>query len=152
MKLSDLTAYAKEKYNILEKHNDLFKCFVLSYSFQCRRTRKTELIALLMRQWDMEAGMEIERCDIRCGQPSILELGKPYLSFPIRMFGPDWVGVTMNHSTEPDIVFKLLDQAIVFASNHPSCGVPGNIGDYPKMGGMGGGMNINIECNAPDDD
>ena len=145
MKLSDLTAYAKEKYNTLEKHNDLFRGVVLSYS----NARTNEWIALLMRQWDMEVGMDVERCDIRCGQQSILELGKPYLSFPIRMFGPDWVGVTFNHSTEPDIVFNLLDQAIVFASNHPSGGVPGNIGDYPKMGGS---MSINIECNAPDDD
>ena len=141
MKLSDLTAYAKEKYNILEKHNDLFRGVILSYS----NARTNEWIALLMRHWDMEAGMEIERCDIRCGQQSILELGKPYLSFPIQMCGSDWVGVTFNHSTEPDIVFNLLDQAIVFASNHPAGGVPGNIGDYPKMG-------FNIKLSALDND
>ena len=111
MELSDLTAYAKEKYGIREErgYQYLPNCSVLSHP------RSKTWIAFLMRQWDMETGTEIERCDIRCGMHPIDELGKTYLSPPIRMRGEDWIGVALDKGAEPDVVFKLLDEAVVYS-------------------------------------
>ena len=36
----------------------------------------------------------------------------PFLSKPFRMKGPNWVGVTFHGGTEPETVFRLLDQAV----------------------------------------
>lgn len=110
MELSELTAYAKEKYGIREErgYQTFPNCSVLSHP----RTRGW--IAFLMRQWDMELGMELERCDIRCGQEHIHEFKKDYLSPPIRMHGLDWIGVALDKGAESDVVFKLLDYAVAF--------------------------------------
>ena len=103
MELSELTAYAKEKYGIREErgYQSFPNCSVLSHP------RTGGWIAFLMRQWDMELGMELERCDIRCGQEHIHEFKKEYLSPPIRMRGLDWIGVALDKGAESDVVFKL---------------------------------------------
>ena len=110
MELSELTAYAKEKYGIREErgYQSFPNCSVLSHP------RTGGWIAFLMRQWDMELGMELERCDIRCGQEHIHEFKKDYLSPPIRMHGLDWIGVALDKGAESDVVFKLLDYAVAF--------------------------------------
>ena len=113
MELSDLTAYAKEKYGIQEERgvDALPNCSALAHP------RTGKWIAFLMRQWDMDTGTEIERCDIRCGFRFVLLREKPYLSFPFRMRGIDWVGVALDKGAEPDVVFKLFDKAV-------ACGEP----------------------------
>ena len=111
MELSDLIAYAKEKYGIVEErgYQSFPNCSVLSHP------RSRTWIAFLVRQWDMETGTEIERCDIRCGMRPVDKSGKTYLSPPIRMRGADWIGVALDKGAEPDVVFKLLDEAVVYS-------------------------------------
>ena len=113
MELSDLTAYAKEKYGIQEERgiDALPNCSALPHP------RTGKWIAYLMRQWDMETGTEIECCDIRCGLKYTVLLDKPYMGFPFRMRGTDWAGVALDKGAEPEVVFKLLDEAVV-------CGEP----------------------------
>ena len=64
VELSELTAYAKEKYNIDEQHKwDDFPGFsVLADPLTGKWA------ALLMRVWDTETGEMIERCDIKGGE------------------------------------------------------------------------------------
>jgi len=110
---SELTAYAKEKYGIPEGRSDVLpNCSILSHP------RSGIWIGFLMREWDMETGTEIERCDLRCGLKYCVLLDKPYISFPFRMRGTEWVGVALDKGAEPEVVFKLLDEAV--ACNEPS--------------------------------
>lgn len=108
MELSDLTAYAKEKYQVEEQHKwaDFPGFSVLCHS------QTGKWVALLMRQWDTESGSEIERCDLKCGKQNLLGIEKSYLSAPIRMKGSKWISVTFGPETESDVVFRLFDRAI----------------------------------------
>lgn len=108
MKLSDLTAYAEKKYLMTEKRKWIgFSRF----SVLCDPHTGTWAV-LLMRQWDENAGEEVELCDIKCGVRTLSEISKPYLSGPYRMRGPQWVGVRMGPGTETDVVCGLLDRAV----------------------------------------
>ena len=51
---------------------------------------------LLMRQWDYDTGTEIQRCDLKCGQPSLSEMSEPYLSQPFRMKGRSGSGLSLR--------------------------------------------------------
>lgn len=113
MELSELSAYAREKYQIEEQRK--WADFP-GFSVLCN-PRTGKWAALLMRQWDSETGTEIECCDIRCGTRLQSERNKPYLSAPVRMRGPKWVNVTFNDTTEREIVFRLFDRAV--ASGEP---------------------------------
>ena len=113
MELSELTAYADEKYQIQEQHK--WADFP-GFSVLCH-PQTGKWIALLMRQWDTETGTEIQRCDLKCGG-SLGLLRRPYLSPPTRMQGSKWVGVCFDERTEPQIVFQLLDQAIASETPH----------------------------------
>ena len=64
LELSELTAYAKEKYQIQEQRKwpELPGLSVLA------DPETGKWAALLMRQWDEESGSEIQRCDIKCGR------------------------------------------------------------------------------------
>ncbi len=108
MELRELTAYAAEKYQILEQHK--WADFP-GFSVLCH-PRTGQWVALLMRQWDTETGTEIERCDLKCGKQNLFELEKPYLSAPIQMRGAKWVGVAFDGETEPEVVYALFDRAI----------------------------------------
>ena len=108
MELSELTAYAKEKYNIEEQHK--WADFP-GFSVLCH-PQTGKWVALLMRQWDTDTGSEIERCDLKCGTQSLREFNRPYLAPPIRMHGSKWVSVAFGPETEPDVVFRLLDRAV----------------------------------------
>ena len=108
MELSELTAYAGEKYQIREQH--LWADFP-GFSVLCD-PHTGKWVALLMRQWDSERGMQIECCDLKCGKQSLLEFDRPYLSAPVRMRGSQWVNVSFGSRTEPEVVFRLLDRAL----------------------------------------
>ncbi|HJA94300.1 MAG TPA: TerB N-terminal domain-containing protein [Candidatus Eisenbergiella merdipullorum] len=108
MDLSDLTAYAEEKFHIQEQHkwNDFPGFSVLA------DPNTGKWVALLMRQWDSDSGTEIQRCDIKCGRRSLFEMSEPYLSLPFRMKGQKWVGVIFDNRTKPEVVFRLFDRAV----------------------------------------
>ena len=108
MDLAGLTAYAREKYHISEQHKwaDFPGFSVLA------DPATGKWAALLMRQWDSEAGEQIERCDIKCGRSCLEEYRVPWLSGPFRMHGQKWVGVRFDEGTDPEIVCGLLDRAL----------------------------------------
>ena len=108
MTLSELTAYAEEKYQLQEQHKwaDFPGFSVLA------DPESGKWIALLMRQWDGERGEEIERCDLKCGQEMLRMYRRPYLTVPLRMKGAKWIGITMDRGTEEDVVFRLFDRAV----------------------------------------
>lgn len=108
MELSELTAYAEEKFHIPEQHKwaDFPGFSVLA------DPKSGKWLALLMRQWDFDTGTEIQRCDIKCGREVLSEDPMPFLSLPFRMHGKKWVGVALDARTEPDVVFRLFDRAV----------------------------------------
>ena len=109
MELSELTAYARETYQIEEQRKwDGFPGFsVLSHP------RTGKWVALLMRQWDTESGEEIQRCDLKCGVQTLAECRAPYLAPPIRMKGPKWISIAFTEETDPELVFRLFDRAMI---------------------------------------
>ncbi len=113
MLMAELIAYAKEKYQLEEQHKwaDFPGFSVLSHP------KTGKWVALLMRQWDMETGTEIERCDLKCGD-SLLAFRRPYLSPPLRMRGNKWIDIAFDDRTEPELVFQLFDQAIAAGNPH----------------------------------
>lgn len=113
MDLAELTAYAKEKYDMEEEHK-----WADFPGFSVLRHPKTgKWVALVMRQWDTDTGTEIERCDLKCGSDSLL-LMKPYITSPIRMRGGSWIDIAFGDSTERDVVFRLLDRAVAAENPH----------------------------------
>lgn len=114
MELSELTAYAGEKYQIQEQHK--WADFP-GFSVLCH-PQTGKWIALLMRQWDTETGTEIEYCDLKCGRDSLSLFPRSYLSQPIRMHGDRWIGIAFNNRTECDIVFRLFDKAMTAGVSH----------------------------------
>ena len=108
MELSELTAYAEANYQIQEQHK--WPDFP-GFSVLCH-PHTGKWVALLMRQWDMESGIELQRCDLKCGKQSLMEVRKPYLSAPVRMKGPKWISVSFGPDTEPDVIFRLFDRAV----------------------------------------
>lgn len=115
LELSELTAYAGEKFHIQEQHKWAdFPRFSVLVS-----PNTGKWLALLMRQWDFDTGTEIQRCDIKCGKQVLWAHPAPYLSLPFRMKGKKWVGVILDDSTDPEVVFRLFDRA--FYSEVGSC-------------------------------
>ncbi len=118
MDLSELTAYAAEKYQIQERHkwNDFPGFSVLCHP------QTGKWVALLMRQWDSESGEEIQRCDIKCGRDMLRHFSRAYLSMPVRMHGDQWIDIAFDRRTEPEVAFYLLDQAVALG-NRAGCTV-----------------------------
>ena len=108
MDLSELTAYAELKYHIREEQKwDDFRSFSVLTDPETRKW-----VALMMRQWDYETGNELCRCDIKCGRQILTQINVPYVTSAFRMRGEKWAGVIFDDRTEPEVVFKLLDEAI----------------------------------------
>ncbi len=108
MNLSELTAYAEEKYHIREEQKwDDFRSFSVLTDPETRKW-----VALMMRQWDYETGNELCRCDIKCGRQILTQINVTYVTNAFRMRGEKWAGVIFDDRTEPEVVFKLLDEAI----------------------------------------
>ena len=114
MELSELTAYANEKYQIEEQHK--WADFP-GFSVLCH-PQTGKWVALLMRQWDTETGTEIERCDLKCGDDNLLRDLRSYISAPIRMRGGKWIDIAFDARTESDLVFQLFDKAIRINAPH----------------------------------
>ncbi len=108
MELSELAAYAEEKYHMKEEHK--WAAFPGFSVLTDPRTDKW--VALLMRQWDYETGTELQRCDIKCGRECLTESKAPYLTGAFRMKGPKWVGIRVDNGTDPETVFALFDRAV----------------------------------------
>ena len=107
MTLSELTAYAEEKFQIREQYK--WTDFP-GFSVLCHPDTG-KWIALLMRQWDSDLGEEVERCDIKCGQEFLEKLHVSCLSKPFRMHSPKWVGVKFEPATDKELVLRLFDRA-----------------------------------------
>ena len=108
MDLSELTAYAEKKYHIREEQKwDDFRSFSVLTDPETRKW-----VALMMRQWDYETGNELCKCDIKCGRQILTEIKEPYVTNAFRMRGEKWAGVIFDDRTEPEVVFKLFDEAI----------------------------------------
>lgn len=114
MELSELTAYASEKYQIREERK--WADFP-GFSVLCH-PQTGKWVALLMRQWDTETGAEIERCDLKCGNSILSYDPHPYISAPIRMHGSNWIDIAFDTRTERDLVFQLFDKAIQTNAPH----------------------------------
>ena len=114
MELSELTAYAGETYRMREEHK--WTDFP-GFSVLCH-PQTGKWVALLMRQWDGERGEEIQRCDMKCGRDSLRRFPRRYLSPPVRMHGDQWIDIVFDETTEPDVVFRLLDQAVALGTRH----------------------------------
>ena len=114
MDLRELTAYAKAKYGIEEQYKwaDFPDSSVLCHP------DTGKWVALLMRQWDMDTGTEIQRCDLKCGALSLLRFQRPYLSAPVRMRGVQWLNIRFDQRTEPEVVYQLFDRAIASGKPH----------------------------------
>ena len=108
VELSELSDYAWEEYQMKEQRK--WRDFP-GFSVLCH-PRTGKWVAVLMRQWDVELGTELQRCDLRCGPLEGLLRQKPWLSAPLRMRPPSWVGVSFTEETEPETVFHLLDLAV----------------------------------------
>ncbi len=108
MDISELTAYAEEKYHIKEERRwaDL-PGFSLLIDPVSGRTA-----ALLMRQWDPELWEEVQVCDIRCGAGAASEFRSPCVTAPFRMKGNLWAGVRFGSEADRETVFALLDRAL----------------------------------------
>lgn len=107
MRLSELVAYAAREYRIKEQ----FKWARFRGFSVLVHPKTDQWIALLMRRRDEDTGEMVELCDIKCGQQILDELADPYLSKPFRMRGEKWIGVRFGRSTEPEIVYQMLDDA-----------------------------------------
>ncbi len=113
MDISELTAYAEEKYHIAAqfRKSQVFGGGEL-YRGELRNPSTGKLTAVLMRQWDPEAGEELQLCDLKCGHSSLRRFSEPWLIAPFRMQGPDWVGIRFDERTDPETVFRLFDEAM----------------------------------------
>ena len=108
MNLADLAAYAREKYQIKEDHK-----WASFPGFSVLEDPKTgKWTALFIRQWDGRRGRMIEWCDIKFPWKNTLALNASYLHPPIRMKGKNWVGVSIDDSTDPKVVYALFDKAM----------------------------------------
>ena len=108
MNLSELTAYAVEKYHIREEQKwDDFRSFSVMTDPETGKW-----VALMMRQWDYETGNELCRCDIKCGKRILTGIKEPYVTNAFRMRGEKRVGVIFDARTQQEDVFKLFAEAI----------------------------------------
>ncbi len=108
MELSDLTYYAKEKYNIEEEHKwpEYPNFSVLSHP------QTGKMIALLMRYWNSDLGEFNEICDLKCGSIQIRVSVYPYIRSSFRVKGDKWRGIIFNRRTDPEVVLELFDSAV----------------------------------------
>ncbi|MBP5291091.1 MAG: TerB N-terminal domain-containing protein, partial [Lachnospiraceae bacterium] len=137
MELAELTAYAKEKYQMEEMHK--WADFP-GFSVLCH-PKTGQWVALLMRQWDSDSGMIIERCDIKCGEQTVAVVRKPYLSLPLRMHGSKWIGVSFRTETEADVVLALLDMAVALGDGRGAADIR-RLADTTGLSGINGQTDI----------
>ena len=111
MQLADLAAYAKEKYQIAERR--IWESFPGFSVLSDPTTGKWA--ALLIRQWDENAGEGIELCDLRGGNELASGFPFSFITKPFRMKGNGWIGVRFDESTDAKAVQILFDYAMTLA-------------------------------------
>ena len=114
MDISELTAYAEEKYHIGEvnRRMELSGSRPVTRLSTLLHPRSGKPVALLIRYWDFELGDEVQFCDLKCGHASLRRFSEPWLTAPYRMKGADWVGVRFGADTGHEAVFQLFDEAM----------------------------------------
>lgn len=118
MLLEGLTVYAVNKYGIREEYK--WTQFP-GFSVLCH-PKTGKWVALLMRQWDPDAGEMQEVCDLKSGHVVLSERSPEWLSGPFRMKGTNWIGVRFTDETDRGVVLRLFDQAIRLG-NPPAKGI-----------------------------
>lgn len=108
MLLEGLTVYALNKYGIREEYK--WTQFP-GFSVLCH-PKTGKWVALLMRQWNPDAGEMQEVCDLKSGHVVLSERSPEWLSGPFRMKGTNWIGVRFTDETDRGVVLRLFDQAI----------------------------------------
>ena len=103
MDISELSAYAEEKYHISEvnRRMELSGSRPVTRLSTLLHPRSGKPVALLIRHWDFELGDEVQFCDLKCGHASLLRSSEPWLTAPYRMKGADWVGITLGSAFRP---------------------------------------------------
>lgn len=106
MQLSDLTRYAKEKYQIAAQHRwpEFPDVSVMAHP------ETGKWIAVLTRPRAGEPGGGY--AEIKCGWEARSLLGKPYLSDSLRLPGRNWIRVTFGEETESEVVEAIFDRAL----------------------------------------
>ena len=114
MDISELTAYAGEKYHIGEvnRRKDLSGGQLSAKVSVLLHPVSGKWVALLVREWDEERGEEVQLCDLKCGHGALRRDSQPWLTSPFRMKGPDWVGIRFGADTRREEVFRLFDEAV----------------------------------------
>jgi hypothetical protein len=147
MELAELTAYAKEKYQMEEMHK--WPGFP-GFSVLCH-PRTGQWVALLMRQWDSDTGTFIERCDLKCGPQATVPFHEPYLTMPVRMHGSKWIGVSFGDDTDADVVKALFDRTMALADRDaptwkkdPASGGSSAGGGFSASGGLSAGGSTHV--------
>ena len=108
MRLTELTAYAEQKYQIREE----FKWADFPGFSVLVNPKTGKWAALLMRKWDPVIEEMTELCDLKCGRKTLLEEPFSYLSSPFRMHGQKWIGVRFTGTTDPKVILRLFDKAL----------------------------------------
>ena len=110
MFLSELVAYATEKYDIIED-----KMIEELFGFSALTDSKSKLwIAVMLRKYDAKSKKELEFCDIKCGSDNIFDNMAPYIDKPFGMKGEDWLGVKFDDTTDRAVIFELFDKAVIY--------------------------------------
>lgn len=118
MKMFELAAYAKQKYNIDEdrKWADFSFFSVLAHP----QTKKWA--ALLMRKDDKSTGEITEICDIKCPTDAEQRAEFSFLSEARRIHGKNWTGVKFDDTTDREFVFRMFDKAVEKAGEQQESG------------------------------
>ena len=128
VELSELTAYAAEKYGI-RAEPDRSGDNSLSVLHDPETGRP---IAFLMQRWDTDSGTMRECCDLKCGAQPPLPDAKPYLSRAVRMQSERWINIAFDSATEPDVVYGLFDRAVSSGRQHGFTIVIDPTAPFPK--------------------
>ena len=143
MDLSRFITYAMEQFHI-EEERKWEKDFP-TFSVLCH-PETGKWVALLMRQWDSDLGIEHQRCDLKYGDQSLVSNPAfPYVLPPFRMHGYHWIGIDFDQPITPDQeleVCQLLDHAIATGrkkdfrltlDNNPASGNGSGLGNTSSL-------------------
>lgn len=130
MDISELAAYAKEKYHIAEEHK--WPNYPGISALTNPKTGKR--LALLIREWDPDEGSQIQRCDIKCGRNLPPDDKAVVLTRPFFMRGAQWAGIIIDEASDRDSVFRLFDRAVILDEKwNYAVTLEDSLGEHPDL-------------------
>ena len=108
LRLSELTAYAREKYHIEAQNGKLH----LEGGSVLKHPKTGLWVALMTQDTEPKTGRILERCDIKCGRKWLKGDSPSYLTSPFHMKTRHWLGVIFDERTSREVVCRLLDEAM----------------------------------------